>query len=137
MADLSLHHKRQRTTNVHKFGGTSLQDAHHIDQVIKTIKTQVRAGDYVVVSANGKVTDFLLAFIQGQKNALVRLLGYLNSLIESTLDDSESLLKTINQDLNKISEISKRSRFNYHKILAFGELWSAQLLSAKLNRKSD
>ncbi len=133
MAEQSLHLAQQANPNVHKFGGTSLSSASQLEHVVRTFGAQVRAGDYVVVSANGKVTDLLLDLIQGQKKSLLKLLSYLNGLFESALSQPDELLATINQDLNKISEIIKRSHFNEHRVLAFGELWSAQLLSAKLD----
>ncbi len=133
MPEQSLSLSFKPSPNVHKFGGTSLSTAVKIDQVVQTIEEQVRAGDYVVVSANGKVTDLLLDLMQGQKKAWIQLLSYLNELFEESLSESSALLAQVNLDLNKISEIIKRSRFNEHQVLAYGELWSAQLLSAKLN----
>lgn len=132
MADLQLKPKFSRTPNVHKFGGSSLKDSSQILSVVDTIKDQVKKGDFVVVSANGKVTDYLLLFIHGDKRALVHLTAYLNQLIESVLKSPDSLLKTINKDLNQLSIKLQKQLFNHHEVLALGELWSAQLLSAKL-----
>ncbi len=135
MADLKHNPDYQRRPNVHKFGGSSLKDAAHISQVVNTIRDQVKVGDFVVVSANGQVTDFLLAYIHGSQQALVHLTGYLNRLVASVLISPEKMLRKINQDLNQLSLQGQQSLHHQHEILALGELWSAQLLSAKLSEQ--
>jgi aspartokinase/homoserine dehydrogenase 2 len=135
MADLKRNPDYQPTPNVHKFGGSSLKDAAQISQVVNTIRNQVNVGDFVVVSANGEVTDYLLAFIHGSKQALVHLTGYVNRLVASVLNSPEELIKKIHQDLNQLSLKGQQSLRHQHQILALGELWSAQLLSAKLTEQ--
>ena len=132
MADLQLNPGCLNTPSVHKFGGSSLSDATQISKVVETIKTKVNRGDFVVVSANGQVTDYLCSFIQGKQHALLHLSEYLNQLVESVLKSPDGLLKIINADLNKLSLKTQYSYSQQHEVLALGELWSAQLLSAKL-----
>lgn len=124
---------RATTPNVHKFGGSSLKDAECIEQVVETIVQQVNKGDFLVVSANGKVTDLLLSVIQGNSQSRLELQHYLTGLLESVLDQTQQLQLKIKQDLLWLAEQTTYSGVNPHEILALGELWSAQLLSAKLN----
>ncbi len=118
--------------NVHKFGGSSLKDAIRIEQVVATIKNKVQTGDFVVVSANGKVTDLLLGLIQGQTDDIAKLQSYLFDLVTAVLENPDQLIKKMTQDLQWLQSQIILSDFNTHEILALGELWSAQLLSAKL-----
>lgn len=118
--------------NVHKFGGSSLKDAKCIEQVVATIKSKVQTGNFVVVSANGKVTDLLLGLIQGQTDDIAKLQSYLFDLVTSVLEYPEQLITKITQGLQWLQSQSSLADCNRHEILALGELWSAQLLSAKL-----
>ncbi len=131
MVDLSLNLEQQATPNVHKFGGSSLKSAVHLEQVIGTIKTQVKPGDFVVVSANGQVTDWLLLLSQGHDGVLTELKAYLTELITSVLAAPVKLLAQVNQDIKNIPNLID----NHHAVLALGELWSAQLLAAKLTEQ--
>ncbi len=126
MADLSLHRQSQPAPNVHKFGGSSLKDAAHIDQVLQTIQAQVNPGDFVVVSANGQVTDWLTLLLQGHELAFNELELYLHDLLFAVLQQPDALWSQISADLQQLNTD------NQHDVLALGELWSAQLLSAKL-----
>ena len=135
MVEAQLKPQIQSSPQVHKFGGSSLKDAEQIDWVVKTIKAKVNKGDFVVVSANGQVTNYLLSIIQGSQPALVELSSYINRLLNEVLQDASELLQKLNQDLGQLADTVKQATFNHHDILALGELWSAQLLSAKLNCK--
>jgi len=135
MVDLQHKPKFKRTPDVHKFGGSSLKDSSQISNAVKSIKAKVKPGDFVVVSANGQVTDYLLSFIHGEKQALLELTGYLTQLIKSVLTSPAELLGKITKELNQLSLIAVHSIQNQDEILALGELWSAQILSAKLKQE--
>ena len=135
MVDLQVSPLPLKSPAVHKFGGTSLQDAKRIGQVVETIQTQVNRGDFLVVSANGRVTDWLYAFIQGEQQALADLTTYLVSLVDSVLEHPLPLLSQIKHDLKQLSVWAQQANISQHDILAFGELWSAQLLSARLQEQ--
>ncbi len=138
--------------NVHKFGGSSLANAQCIERVLDIIRQNCQLNDIIVVSANGKTTDGLftllslaeaanktdftenlaenlakhIAELKQQQLALIN--GLLNTqnakqLIQSLLIDITQLTLWLASDL-----IVHRND-----ILAFGELWSARLLSALLN----
>jgi|GEM_PF-151070 len=135
MVDLQANPLPQKAPDVHKFGGTSLQDAKRIGQVVDTIAAKVNRGDFLVVSANGRVTDYLYAIIQGDQQAWVDLNAYLVSLVDSVLEKPAPLLSQIRHDLHQLSAWTQQAATNQHDILALGELWSAQLLSAKLQEQ--
>ena len=132
MVKAELNQQYQQTPNVHKFGGSSLKDAVQIAKVVETIRVNAKAGDFIVVSANGHVTDSLMAFLAGSQHVLIDLEIYLNQLIESVLQKPKDLLKAVKRDLSQLSEQTKLIGSAQHEILAMGELWSAQLLSLKL-----
>ncbi len=132
MADLQLNTHCSSAPDVHKFGGSSLKDAAQIARVIATIEQRVNNGDFVVVSANGQVTDYLCAFTQGQNQALGDLSDYLERLVASVLQSPTDLTNKIKADLQYIQGWSDQALRSVHEVLALGELWSAQLLSAKL-----
>ena len=48
MVDLQANPLPQKAPDVHKFGGTSLQDAKRIGQVVDTIAAKVNRGDFLV-----------------------------------------------------------------------------------------
>ncbi|TDR19546.1 bifunctional aspartate kinase/homoserine dehydrogenase II [Marinicella litoralis] len=133
MADLQVNQKYSHSPDVHKFGGTSLQDSSHILKVIEKIQSKVKKGDFVVVSANGQVTDYLLAFIHGKKQAWHDLNTYLKQLIGSVLKQPDLLMAKVERELNQLIDDVQQASSHQDEILALGELWSAQLLSAKLN----
>ncbi|MCB1582374.1 MAG: bifunctional aspartate kinase/homoserine dehydrogenase II [Xanthomonadales bacterium] len=132
MAEPQLKTQSVKGPNVHKFGGSSLRDEKRMAQVIQTIKETVQGGDFVVVSANGKVTDMLLAIIQGQTKSLKQLSSYLLGLVASVLNKPQALKDKFNQDLDWLEKQISKTENNQHELLALGELWSAQLLSASL-----
>jgi aspartokinase/homoserine dehydrogenase 2 len=132
MAEPQINTKRIATPDVHKFGGSSLKDAEHIEQVVDTIKNKVKASDFVVVSANGKVTDLLLGVIQGHAQSQDGLKQYLAELITAVLVQPQQLLEQVKQDIHRLSVQVAKTINNPHEVLVLGELWSAQLLSAKL-----
>lgn len=129
--------------NVHKFGGSSLANAQCIERVLEIIRQNCQLNDIVVVSANGKTTDHLFSLLNlAEEGDFVDAIGALEqqqlALINELLNEksanqlSQHLVKDIAQLTQWLS-----SDFIQHRndVLAFGELWSARLLSALLNEK--
>lgn len=114
--------------NVHKFGGSSLRTSDQIQKVAGFIQKKSRAGDLIVVSANGNVTDFLFKFSLGEADALSDIKDYLCDLAGKLLDESDSFKKSLQKDLNLIQKGWQDNNLTYHHLLAFGELWSVKLL---------
>lgn len=136
--------------NVHKFGGSSLANAQCIERVLDIIRQNCQLNDIIVVSANGKTTDglfALLSLVEADKeddfaDTLARLLVELQqqqkALINTLLNEynAKQLSQSLALDIAQLTQWLA-SDFIAHRndILAFGELWSARLLSALLNEK--
>jgi len=136
--------------NVHKFGGSSLASAQCIDRVLDIIRQNCQLNDIVVVSANGKTTDCLFALlalaetskISDFTDALTELLNELKhqqlALINEMLNEQNArqLAQLLSVDIVQLKQwLSSDLSQHRNNVLAFGELWSARLLSALLNEK--
>lgn len=133
----------QRT--VHKFGGSSLADAAGFQRVADIIHSEGQADSLVVVSASGKTTNRLIEllnlFDSGDSAAATTLEGvysYQQTLIATTLPEAQAglLQELLDTDINTIAHVLESQRlddFQRNFIQAFGEQWSARLLSALLS----
>jgi len=132
--------------NVHKFGGSSLANAACIGRVLDIIRQNCQLNDIVVVSANGKVTDGLFALLAlaettettDYSQALYELGFQQVSLINELLSEhnAKQLTQLISVDIEQLKQwLTSDLSQHRNNILAFGELWSARLLSALLNEK--
>lgn len=129
--------------NIHKFGGSSLANAQCIERVIEIIRQNCQLSDIVVVSANGKTTDYLFTLLELAEEgdfteALAALELQQSTLISELLNENNAkqLTQRLIQDIAQLTQWLS-SDFIQHRndVLAFGELWSARLLSALLNEK--
>ncbi|WP_440876996.1 bifunctional aspartate kinase/homoserine dehydrogenase II [Thalassotalea sp. PLHSN55] len=131
--------------SVHKFGGSSLATTQCIERVVSIIQKNCQLNDVVVVSASGDTTDEIFALYQlaleqdeNFPQALSALERNQSQLIESLLSDnnSQQLIQLLKQDIAQIVQWSASNLPAHHSdILAFGEVWSARLLSATLNER--
>lgn len=136
--------------NIHKFGGSSLANAQCIERVLDIIRQNCQLNDIVVVSANGKTTDGLFALlnlVEAEKEVdftetLARLLAELKQqqsvLINTLLNEhnGKQLTQLLSADITQLTQwLEGNLHTHRNDILAFGELWSARLLSALLNEK--
>jgi aspartokinase/homoserine dehydrogenase 2 len=149
--------------NVHKFGGSSLATSACIERVVDIIRKHCQLNDIIVVSANGNTTDalfylyqlavelqevILLKPVQASSNnqlntlhaQLLNTIAELNigqaQLLDELLNASSAarLKKLLNDNIAQISEKLLSDPMSYqHNLLAFGEVWSARLLSAVLS----
>lgn len=138
---------------VHKFGGSSLATPECIKRALEIIRENCQLNDIVVVSANGKTTDSLFAIyslvertIAGQATsqndeitqAITALAQGQEQLITQLLNsnNSKQLLLRLNKDIEQLTLWLADDLVQHHNdILAFGEVWSARLLSALLNEQ--
>lgn len=138
---------------VHKFGGSSLATPKCINRALEIIRENCQLNDIVVVSANGKTTDALFALyslaeqLSAQSTsqqdeeltqAVTELALQQTGLITELLNDrnAKRLLQQLNKDIEQLSHwLSEDIAQHHNDILAFGEVWSARLLSALLNEK--
>ncbi len=132
--------------NVHKFGGSSLADAACIERVLDIIRQNCQLSDIIVVSANGKTTDglfSLLALVETTEGAdftpaLSELEHQQHLLINELLNEqnAKKLTQLIAADIDQLRRwLTSDLAMHRNDILAFGELWSARLLSALLNEQ--
>jgi aspartokinase/homoserine dehydrogenase 2 len=139
--------------NVHKFGGSSLASTACIERVIGIIKQNCQLGDLVVVSANGNTTDALFSLYQlanesvenskasnteALQTSITELYLQQKSLLASLLKSShtERLNRLLIDDITQLTSwLTTNAKQHHSDILAFGELWSARLLSAVLNER--
>jgi len=140
----------KHAVHVHKFGGSSLANVEAIERVVDIIKNNGKLNDFIVVSANGKTTDHLVAIYQQALSSSPSINKSINSLHNTQLSlinrllsvHAKQLEQLLNQDIeqlknwlahtnNDASSIEK----NAANIFALGELWSARLLSAVLNER--
>lgn len=144
MADTNQHIKHKATLSqnqnkkrpsVHKFGGSSLKDAAGVKQVINRIVQFAKPGDFIVVSANGNMTDLLFKLINGEPTAASQIADYICQLTAELLGHNHELLLTIKRDLEDIQALNNIENMNC--LLAYGELWSAQILAACLAQQSE
>jgi bifunctional aspartokinase / homoserine dehydrogenase 1 len=132
----------QVSYTVHKFGGTSVKDAERIS-AIKTLLT----GEcpIIVVSAVAGTTNALQKALDEAKNQqpfdiapiLVNHQTIINTLLQG--DAQQHLLELVKTDIQNINHILSTVSFvaSYSEeirdlVLSYGELWSAQILTAYL-----
>ncbi|MGB1197909.1 MAG: bifunctional aspartate kinase/homoserine dehydrogenase II [Thalassotalea sp.] len=135
----------KHAVQVHKFGGSSLATKACIERVVGIIQHHCQLNDVVVVSANGDTTDALfsllalaksgdealneaiLALKDNQTQLIASLLNKASAarLIDNLTSDIQQFVHWLNSDINKYE----------NDLLAFGELWSARLMSAILNER--
>ncbi|GAA5215323.1 bifunctional aspartate kinase/homoserine dehydrogenase II [Corallincola platygyrae] len=129
---------------VNKFGGSSLADADCYLRVVELLKEHTSPGDLVVVSAAGKTTNALVLCSKSTANdeivghTLEDLARFQSQLITQLLDETaaNAALKQLDTDLAQIRTLLKEpdEEKRYNETVGFGELWSARLLAAVLNR---
>lgn len=135
----------KQKVQVHKFGGSSLATTACIERVVAIIQNHCQLQDIVVVSANGDTTDALFEIIKLARedsaeiseaiHALEALqVELINSLLSA--DSASQLEEVLKADIKQLIDWLKED-VNSHEndLLAFGELWSARLLSKILEER--
>lgn len=135
----------KHATNVHKFGGSSLASTQCIERVVDIIRQHCQLNDIIVVSANGKTTDALFAIFQCAieqspelEEKITQLENMQSELINSLLNAASAarLQSYLTEDIKQMKAwLSDQPETHHADILAFGELWSARLLSSVLNER--
>jgi len=131
--------------HVHKFGGSSLATSQCIERVVDIIRQNCQLNDLVVVSANGNTTDHLFNIYQlatQESKALLPAIDALktsqSTLINELLNNSSAarLNEALYQDIEQlIYWLTEQPNLHHADMLAFGELWTARLLSAVLSEQ--
>lgn len=127
---------------VHKFGGSSLASAEKIRNISKIIDYK---GDATVVSALNKTTSYLQNAIrralsgENYNEEMDTICSFHTEIVRELIPANESLVALINRDVRDIKHIlstivmtgSCASKLEFF-ILGFGEIWSANILTAYL-----
>jgi len=138
----------ERRWRIHKFGGTSLADAERFRRVAEILRAQEDPRQAVVVSAAAGVTDALLDLVGHAQRGDGDVESLLSELTSRHLDLADELLAkeqraayalVIGKDVGDLREILRAAallkssdRGIRDVVSGYGELWSAQLLSALL-----
>lgn len=133
-------HERQ----LHKFGGSSLADPECYRRVVTILKEYSRPDDLIVVSAAGKTTNRLIAFLDGlatdgriAHEELHSLRQFQTELVEELIDGEkkQQLLATLQDEFSTLGELTyPLSEAEKASVLGNGEVWSSRLLAALLSQ---
>ncbi|HUF71280.1 MAG TPA: bifunctional aspartate kinase/homoserine dehydrogenase I [Gammaproteobacteria bacterium] len=134
---------------VHKFGGTSLADAGCFRRVARIVESGPRVPTVVVVSAMGGLTDALFSIIDlaaSGSDPTDALAAIRSRHAEAAADllppeaaaaflaDLDKDLGDIRNVLDALSLVRSASHRSRDLITGYGEIWSARLLAAYLER---
>ncbi|MBA6301984.1 bifunctional aspartate kinase/homoserine dehydrogenase II [Colwellia sp. MB02u-14] len=131
--------------HAHKFGGSSLATTQCIERVVAIIRKNCQLDDLVVVSANGNTTDDLFNIyelaVENSQDLLVAIEALKQSqsvLISELLNKSRAacLIEILSDDIDQLTVwLTEQPRQHHADMLAYGEVWSARLLSAVLSEQ--
>lgn len=130
---------------LHKFGGSSLADPECYRRVVGILREYSHPNDLIVVSAAGKTTNCLIEWVErlnkdGRQahETLQELRQFQQHLIEALVngEQADQLLSQLHSELSELAKLSglEITEAVRSSILGHGELWSARLLAALLNR---
>ncbi len=130
---------------LHKFGGSSLADVKCYLRVANIMANYSHPGDLMVVSAAGSTTNQLISWLKlSQTDRLSahqvqqNLRRYQQDLISGLLSPemAEPLISEFIHDLERLAGLldSKVDDAIYAEVVGHGEIWSARLMSAVLNK---
>ncbi|KJY82614.1 aspartate kinase [Vibrio galatheae] len=131
---------------LHKFGGSSLADPECYRRVVAILKEYSQTEDLIVVSAAGKTTNRLIAFLDALNKdgriaheELQSLRQFQTELVEALIegDEQEKLLATLQDEFSTLGELSyPLDEAQKSAVLGHGEVWSSRLLAALLNQNA-
>ncbi|HEY2379383.1 MAG TPA: bifunctional aspartate kinase/homoserine dehydrogenase I [Gemmatimonadaceae bacterium] len=141
----------QPTCIVHKFGGTSVADAHCFRQVARIVEQRPEHRRLIVVSAMAGITDQLVRAVHvagkrdlGYREIMAAVGARHRKIIAELLaaDVAGELCETLTRDLAIIEEVLHvttvlhgYSRNGLELVSGYGEVWSAQILAALLRQE--
>ncbi|EIR39766.1 amino acid kinase family protein, partial [Yersinia pestis PY-12] len=130
---------------LHKFGGSSLADVKCYLRVANIMANYSHPGDLMVVSAAGSTTNQLISWLKLSQNDRLSahqvqqsLRRYQHDLINGLLppEMAEPLISEFIHDLERLAGLldNKIDDVIYAEVVGHGEIWSARLMSALLNK---
>ncbi|MCX2957429.1 bifunctional aspartate kinase/homoserine dehydrogenase II [Serratia symbiotica] len=131
---------------LHKFGGSSLVDVKCYLRVARIMAEYSQPDDMMVVSAAGSTTNQLIDWLKlSQSDHLSAhqiqqaLRRYHSELISGLLppENAEPLITEFTQDLERLAALldDKITDACYAEVVGHGEIWSARLMAAVLNKR--
>lgn len=131
--------------HIHKFGGSSLADAYCYRRVARIVTEHAGTSDLVIVSAAGDSTNRIIAIIEARENDA----AYAANLLDSLQRYQQGLIDELlaGRPLEICHSLSEQDFARWQRWLigeenidraelcAYGELWSARLLAALLQRQ--
>ncbi|WP_041393836.1 bifunctional aspartate kinase/homoserine dehydrogenase II [Photobacterium profundum] len=132
---------------LHKFGGSSLADPECYRRVTDILREYSHPNDLIVVSAAGKTTNCLIEWVErlnkdGRQahETLQEIRQFQQHLIEASVngEQADRLLSQLHAELSELAKLSglEITEAVRSSILGHGEIWSARLLAALLNRNN-
>src|SRR5690554_3864672 len=131
--------------HIHKFGGSSLADAYCYRRVARIVTEHAGTSDLVIVSAAGDTTNRIIAIIEARENDAAYAANLLDSLQRYQQGLIDELLAVRPLEIcHSLSEqdfarwqrwLIGEENIDRAELCAYGELWSARLLAALLQRQ--
>lgn len=131
--------------HIHKFGGSSLADPYCYRRVARIVTEHAGSSDLIIVSAAGDTTNRILAIIEARRddaeyaaNLFASLQRFQYNLIDELLAGRQqsACLEAIDQDFARWQRwLIGQENIETAELCAYGELWSARLLAALLQRQ--
>ncbi|XP_057974069.1 bifunctional aspartokinase/homoserine dehydrogenase 1, chloroplastic-like isoform X2 [Malania oleifera] len=138
------------TWSIHKFGGTCVGTSERIQNVADIVINDNSERKLVVVSAMSKVTDMMYNLIHKAESRDESYIAALDAVLEKHRltaldllegDDLGSFLSQLHHDINNLKAMLRAIYIAGHATESFsdfvvghGELWSAQMLSARVKK---
>ncbi|XP_073140672.1 bifunctional aspartokinase/homoserine dehydrogenase, chloroplastic-like [Henckelia pumila] len=141
---------RGDTWSIHKFGGTCVGNSERIQNVANIIVKDESERKLVVVSAMSKVTDMMYDLIYKAQSRDDSYVVALEAVLEKHKltavdllegDELANFLARLHDDINNLKAMLRAIHIAGHAtesfsdfVVGYGELWSAQLLSAVVRK---
>ncbi|WP_213992530.1 bifunctional aspartate kinase/homoserine dehydrogenase II [Sodalis sp. dw_96] len=131
---------------LHKFGGSSLADVKCYQRVAGIMAEYSQPGDLMVVSAAGSTTNQLINWLKFSQSDRISahqiqqtLRRYQHQLISGLLppEQADVMIAEFIRDLERLAVLldGKMTDAVYAEVVGHGEIWSARLMAAVLNRQ--
>ena len=137
---------------VMKFGGTSVEDSHAIERLVRTVRSRMNFGVVVVVSALARVTDRLLTVgklaekgdwpeveaelevLQGRHERVAGELVSEDSYprVKKALDDGFGAIRVLLREVGSGGQLTPKAQDH---LLGFGESFSSKIVAAALRHQ--
>ncbi|SHO58404.1 bifunctional aspartate kinase/homoserine dehydrogenase II [Vibrio quintilis] len=129
---------------LHKFGGSSLANPECYRRVATILKEYSQSHDLVVVSAAGKTTNNLIAFVDSlssphEAHAILNdirqfQLHLINDLLDGEV--AQALAAQLSDEISYLDSLTAPlEEYERNAILAHGESWSSRIMAALLNQQ--